>query len=322
MSIDLKLTGHDKDLGGGFLVSRLLPAASRQSVGPFVFFDHFGPLDVQAGDNHDVRPHPHIGLATVTYLFDGAILHRDSLGSVQRIEPGAINWMTAGRGIVHSERAPEDLTDKAYLQHGLQLWAALPQAHEEAAPDFVHTPASDIPVVASGAAEVRVLIGGAFGQASPVRTFSKTVYLDISLAAGGHLDLPPLADELALYGVQGDLEVDGETLLARTLAIWRLARRRVSAPQRPRVSWCWAATRSTGTAISGGILSPAARSASCRPAMTGWRKPWGRSPATPNSSPCQSAGRNPCHPKRLTFDLFCRTRSFQPANGFSRVVFS
>ena len=219
MSIDLKLTGHDKDLGGGFLVSRLLPAASRQSVGPFVFFDHFGPLDVQAGDNHDVRPHPHIGLATVTYLFDGAILHRDSLGSVQRIEPGAINWMTAGRGIVHSERAPEDLTDKAYLQHGLQLWAALPQAHEEAAPDFVHTPASDIPVVASGAAEVRVLIGGAFGQASPVRTFSKTVYLDISLAAGGHLDLPPLADELALYGVQGDLEVDGETLLARTLAI-------------------------------------------------------------------------------------------------------
>ena len=219
MSIDVKLTGHDKDLGGGFLVSRLLPAASRQSVGPFVFFDHFGPLDVQAGDNHDVRPHPHIGLATVTYLFDGAILHRDSLGSVQRIEPGAINWMTAGRGIVHSERAPEDLTDKAYLQHGLQLWAALPQAHEEAAPDFVHTPASDIPVVASGAAEVRVLIGEAFGQASPVRTFSKTVYLDISLAAGGHLDLPPLADELALYGVQGDLEVDGEALAARTLAI-------------------------------------------------------------------------------------------------------
>ena len=219
MSIDLKLTGHDKDLGGGFLVNRLLPAARRQSVGPFVFFDHFGPLDVQAGDNHDVRPHPHIGLATVTYLFDGAILHRDSLGSVQRIEPGAINWMTAGRGIVHSERAPDDLKGKAYLQHGLQLWAALPQAHEEAAPDFVHTPAADIPVVTSGAAEVRVLIGEAFGQASPVKTFSTTVYLDITLAAGSHLDLPPLADELALYGVQGDLEVDGEVLTARTLAI-------------------------------------------------------------------------------------------------------
>ena len=219
MSIDRILTGQAKDLGGGFLVSRLLPAASRQSVGPFVFFDHFGPLEVQAGENHDVRPHPHIGLATVTYLFDGAILHRDSLGSVQRIEPGAINWMTAGRGIVHSERAPEDLRDKAYLQHGLQLWAALPQAHEEAAPDFVHTPASDIPVVVSGAAEVRVLIGEAFGQTSPVRTFSKMVYLDIRLAAGSHVDLPPLADELALYGVEGDLAVDGEALATRTLAI-------------------------------------------------------------------------------------------------------
>ena len=219
MSIDVKLTGQAKDLGGGFLVSRLLPAASRQSVGPFVFFDHFGPLEVQAGDNHDVRPHPHIGLATVTYLFDGAILHRDSLGSVQRIEPGAINWMTAGHGIVHSERAPDDLKDKAYLQHGLQLWAALPQAHEETAPDFVHTPAADIPVVALGAAEVRVLIGEAFGQTSPVKTFSKTVYLDIRLGAGGHVDLPPLADELALYGVQGDLAVDGDALTARTLAI-------------------------------------------------------------------------------------------------------
>ncbi len=219
MSVELKLTGHEKDLGGGFLVSRLLPAASRQSVGPFVFFDHFGPLTVQPGTHHDVRPHPHIGLATVTYLFEGAILHRDSLGSVQRIEPGAINWMTAGRGIVHSERAPEDLKDKAYLQHGLQLWAALPLAHEEAAPDFVHTPASAIPVVSAGLSEIRVLIGEAFGQASPVKTFSKTVYLDIQLAAGERLDLPPLAEELALYGVQGDLQVDGETVAARTLAI-------------------------------------------------------------------------------------------------------
>jgi hypothetical protein len=219
MSMAIKLTGHEKDLGGGFMVSRLLPAAARQSVGPFVFFDHFGPLMVQAGANHDVRPHPHIGLATVTYLFEGAMLHRDSLGSVQRIEPGAINWMTAGRGIVHSERAPDDLKGKAYLQHGLQLWAALPKAHEETAPDFVHTPASDIPVVALGASEVRVLIGAAFGHTSPVKTFSKTVYLDIRLAAGEHLDLPPLADELALYAVDGDLEVDGEAVAARTLAI-------------------------------------------------------------------------------------------------------
>lgn len=219
MSIALTLSGHDKDLGGGFTVSRLLPAASRQSVGPFVFFDHFGPLDVPVGANHDVRPHPHIGLATVTYLFDGAILHRDSLGSVQRIEPGAINWMTAGRGIVHSERAPDDLRGKGYRQHGLQLWAALPRAHEEAAPEFVHTPAADIPVVLLGASEVRVLIGEAFGRTSPVKTFAKTVYLDIRMATGDTMELPPLADELALYGVEGELKVDGETLAARTLAL-------------------------------------------------------------------------------------------------------
>ena len=221
MSIELKLTGQDKDLGGGFMVRRLLPAAERQSIGPFVFFDHFGPLKVEPGASHDVRPHPHIGLATVSYLFDGALMHRDSLGSVQRIEPGAINWMTAGRGIVHSERAPEDLKGKAYLQHGLQLWAALPQAHEETAPEFVHTPAADIPVVSFAGFEVRVLIGEAFGQLSPVKTFAKTIYLDIRLAAGASFELAPLADELALYSVDGDLVVEGEAVAARTLAILR-----------------------------------------------------------------------------------------------------
>jgi len=219
MNVQLRLSGHDKDLGGGFRVRRLLPSAERQAVGPFVFFDHFGPLDVAPGARHDVRPHPHIGLATVTYLFEGAIMHRDSLGSVQRIEPGAINWMTAGRGIVHSERAPEDLQQQAYRLHGLQLWAALPQASEEAAPEFVHTPADDIPVVSVGSSDVRVLIGDAFGQTSPVRTFSKTIYLDIWLAAGATLDLPPLADELALYPLDGDLAVGGESVAARTLAV-------------------------------------------------------------------------------------------------------
>ncbi|NMM08450.1 pirin family protein [Polaromonas sp.] len=219
MTIQLKLKGHEKNLGAGFLVTRLLPSAQLQSIGPFVFFDHFGPLMIQPGASHDVRPHPHIGLATVTYLFDGAVLHRDSLGSVQRIEPGAINWMTAGRGIVHSERAPDDLKEKAYLQHGLQLWAALPAAHEETAPEFTHTPAASIPVMSQGGFEVRVLIGEAFGKASPVKTFSKTVYLDITLAAGSHMELPPLADELALYLVDGQLQVDGEVLAARTLAV-------------------------------------------------------------------------------------------------------
>ncbi len=218
MSVQLKLTGQGKDLGGGFWVRRLLPAARRQSVGPFLFLDHFGPVTVQPGASHDVRPHPHIGLATVSYLFEGAIMHRDSLGSVQRIEPGAINWMTAGRGIVHSERGPEDLRDKAYVNHGLQLWAALPKAYEDVAPEFSHTPAAAIPVVSVDGSEVRVLIGEAFGQTSPVKTFSKTIYLDIQLAAGARLELPALADELALYPVDGDLVVDGEPVAAHTLA--------------------------------------------------------------------------------------------------------
>jgi redox-sensitive bicupin YhaK (pirin superfamily) len=219
MTVQAKLRGDEKDLGGGFLVSRLLPSAQRQSIGPFVFFDHFGPLTVQPGASHDVRPHPHIGLATVTYLLNGAMMHRDSLGSVQRIEPGAVNWMSAGRGIVHSERAPDDLKHQSYVQHGLQLWAALPQAHEESAPVFSHTPAADIPVLSQGGVDIKVLVGEAFGLASPVNTFSKTVYLDVSLAPGARIELPPLADELAVYVVEGELQVDGEALPARTLAL-------------------------------------------------------------------------------------------------------
>src|SRR5437016_1440730 len=156
MPIEELLPARNRDIGGGFMVRRLLPSHPRQGVGPFVFFDHFGPLTTRPGDNHDVRPHPHIGLATVTYLLEGAMLHRDNLGSVQRIEPGAINWMTAGRGIVHSERGPEDLRSKVYVNHGLQLWAALPKAFEDMAPEFSHTPAETIPVVSVDGAEVRV----------------------------------------------------------------------------------------------------------------------------------------------------------------------
>lgn len=219
MSVQIKLTGHNKDLGGGFMVRRLLPAAQKQAVGPFLFFDHFGPITVQPGENHDVRPHPHIGLATVTYLFEGAIMHRDSLGFEQRIEPGAINWMTAGRGIVHSERAPDDLRSKAYVNHGIQLWAALPVAHEEVAPAFVHTPAADIPELVVGGAEVRVLIGEAFGQTSPVATFAPALYLDVQLKAGGTFEMPPLAPELAIYSVDSDFEVDGEAVEAHTLVL-------------------------------------------------------------------------------------------------------
>jgi redox-sensitive bicupin YhaK (pirin superfamily) len=210
---------HAKDLGGGFTVRRSLPSALRQAVGPFLFFDHFGPITAQPSDNHDVRPHPHIGLATVTYLFEGAMMHRDSTGIVQRIEPGAINWMTAGRGIVHSERTPDDLRGVPRRSHGLQLWVALPQAHEEDAPSFEHTPASAIPRVEQGGAQVRVLVGAAFGARSPVHTLSPTLYLDITLASGAVLEIPDLAPERALYGVDADIEVDGEVVPAATMAV-------------------------------------------------------------------------------------------------------
>ncbi len=181
---------QQKDLGGGFIVRRLLPAAQRQAVGPFLFFDHFGPITAQPQDNHDVRAHPHIGLATVTYLFEGAMEHRDSTGVVQRIEPGAINWMSAGRGIVHSERTPQDERGHVRRCHGLQLWAALPVADEELAPSFTHTPAAALPQLELGGAGVRVLVGSAFGVTSPVAVSSPTLMLDIRLNAGDAFPLP------------------------------------------------------------------------------------------------------------------------------------
>jgi redox-sensitive bicupin YhaK (pirin superfamily) len=210
---------HDKDLGGGFKVRRILPAAAKQSVGPFLFFDHMGPVEAEPGTRHDVRPHPHIGLATVTYLFEGAIMHRDSLGTVQRIEPGAINWMTAGSGIVHSERTPEDLLGARRRTHGLQLWAALPREFEEAAPMFSHTPAADIPDVLFDGGELRVLVGSAFGHTSPVPTFSQTLYLDVKLEAGRAMELDKLPDEAALYPVEGDIAIDSELVPAHTMAM-------------------------------------------------------------------------------------------------------
>jgi redox-sensitive bicupin YhaK (pirin superfamily) len=212
MNIDrLAIAPQARDLGGGFVVQRLLPSAGRQAVGPFLFFDHFGPLEVAPHAQHGVRPHPHIGLATVTYLFEGAMLHRDSTGVVQRIEPGAVNWMTAGRGIVHSERTPADLVSVSRRLHGLQLWAALPAADEEMPPAFSHTPAQAIPLLEVGGARVRVLIGSAFDATSPVAVRSPTLYLDIALGIGDAFPLP-LAEERAVYVVEGDAQLDGEDI--------------------------------------------------------------------------------------------------------------
>ena len=213
------LQPHTKDLGGGFIVRRVLPSTLRQAVGPFLFFDHFGPIAAQPGDDHDVRPHPHIGLATVTYLFEGAMLHRDSTGVVQRIEPGAINWMTAGRGIVHSERTPDDLRGITRRSHGLQLWTALPAEREDDAPSFQHIAADAIPSRRQPGVTLRVLVGDAFGLRSPVATLSPTLYVDLALDAGASIELPGAATERALYSVDTGFELDGDGVPSHTMLV-------------------------------------------------------------------------------------------------------
>src|SRR5690348_699279 len=209
------------DLGDGFEVRRVLPSAERRTVGPFVFFDQLGPIVLRSGAGLDVRPHPHIGLATVTYLFEGEIMHRDSIGSVQPIRPGAINWMTAGRGIVHSERTPQELRPAGSRLHGLQLWVGLPQAQEEAPPDFTHYPASSLPEVTRAGQKIRVMIGEAFGARSPVKTLSEIFYADVELAAGAQLDLPADHDERGLYIVSGALNLDGQRFDQHQLLVLR-----------------------------------------------------------------------------------------------------
>ena len=199
-----------KDLGG-FSVRRVLPAAERHMVGPFIFFDHFGPTQFAPGEGVQVRPHPHIGLSTVTYLFEGEIIHRDSLGYVQAIQAEAVNLMTAGRGIVHSERAGDDLERVSQL-HGLQAWMALPQALEECEPDFTHYPANSLPGVDQDGVSIRVIMGEVFGHESPVTQHTPTLYLECHCPADAVLTLPSDYDEIAAYVVCGEIRV-GESVV-------------------------------------------------------------------------------------------------------------
>jgi redox-sensitive bicupin YhaK (pirin superfamily) len=198
-----------RDLGG-FTVGRVLPATARKLIGPFIFFDHMGPATFPPGRGIDVRPHPHIGLATVTYLFEGEIVHRDSLGSHQAIRPGDVNWMTAGRGIAHSERTGAELRQATSRLDGLQLWVALPIRHEETDPEFHHHPARDLPGAEVAGTRVCVLAGSAFGETSPVRTLSPLFYVDAAMPAGGELPLPNEHEERAAYVVSGSVECGNE----------------------------------------------------------------------------------------------------------------
>jgi hypothetical protein len=216
----LTLSPVTHDLGG-FKVHRTLPHRERTTVGPFIFFDQMGPATLPRGEGIDVRPHPHINLATVTYLFAGAIDHRDSLGTFATIEPGAVNLMTAGHGITHSERSPAGEREAGPQLSGIQTWLALPSAKEEVDPAFEHVPESALPVVEGAGARARVIMGSLWGATSPVTQHSATIYADIMLQAGGSIAIDPDADERALYVAEGSAELDGLRLAPATLYVLR-----------------------------------------------------------------------------------------------------
>jgi redox-sensitive bicupin YhaK (pirin superfamily) len=195
------------DLGDGFSVRRALPSARSRMVGPFIFFDHFGPAEFRAGTGLDVRPHPHIGLATVTYLFDGEIMHRDSLGTALAIKPGEVNWMTAGRGIVHSERTDSGLRASGSPIHGLQMWVALPQAKEEMDAGFAHHETSEFPMIRENGKTVRVVVGSLYGASSPVPVVHETIFGDVFLNAGAALPIDADHEERALYVIDGTIDI-------------------------------------------------------------------------------------------------------------------
>jgi redox-sensitive bicupin YhaK (pirin superfamily) len=217
-AIRLLIEPRDKDLGG-FSVRRVLPTHQQKMIGPWIFFDHMGPADFEAGQGIKVRPHPHINLATVTYLFEGEILHRDSLGSLQSIRPGDINLMVAGRGIVHSERERPEITAEPHRLHGLQLWLALPEEDEEVEPAFYHYPAATIPTVTVADVPLRVMMGSAYGMTSPVKVFAETLYVEAHLQVGQVIDLPQ-AEERGVYVASGSLMARGTSIPEHSMAVF------------------------------------------------------------------------------------------------------
>ncbi|MGB3721487.1 MAG: pirin family protein [Pacificimonas sp.] len=215
----MRIAGRKKDLGDNFHVRRVLPSAKRRMVGPFIFFDHFGPSTFNPGQRFDVRSHPHIGLATVTYLFDGEIMHRDSLGTEQAIRPGAVNWMVAGRGIVHSERSSAETERTGQTMEGIQAWVALPEANEEDAPSFRHHPADSLPKLSWPGAQGILIAGRAWGETAPADYPAPIFYAHVKLEKGACVPVPHDYEERAVYVARGNIEVDGETLTEGTMHI-------------------------------------------------------------------------------------------------------
>jgi redox-sensitive bicupin YhaK (pirin superfamily) len=219
-AIDLVVVPRSVDVGH-FAVRRALPHVKRRMVGPFIFFDHFGPAEFRDGQGIDVRPHPHIGLATVTFLFDGEIIHRDSLGTSAPIRPGEVNWMTAGRGIVHSERTAAEHRKAGEPIHGLQCWVALPMAEEEGAPSFAHHDSAALPVVSDNGRTARIITGSAYGARSPVATMTDTLFVDVTLSQGAALPVDEATEERALYLISGEIEIAGDRFEAGRLLVLR-----------------------------------------------------------------------------------------------------
>lgn len=217
-AIDIVIEPKPRDLGG-FTVRRVLPQVARRMVGPFVFFDHMGPVAFPVGGGIDVRPHPHIGLATVTYLFEGEIMHRDSLGTVQPIGAGDVNWMVAGSGIAHSERTRPELRAAGARLHGIQSWVALPKAHEEATASFVHHPKASLPLRELPGAKLCVIAGAAYGLTSPAAVHSPTLYVDADLQSGARIDLPEGHEERAAYVASGKIKIGDDELREGQMAI-------------------------------------------------------------------------------------------------------
>lgn len=212
------ITSRERDLGG-FSVHRVLPYATHRMVGPFIFFDHMGPAEFGPGEGIDVKPHPHINLATVTYLFEGVIRHRDSLGSDQLIEPGAVNWMSAGRGIVHSERTPDFLKNQSRRLNGIQCWLALPEEFEEIEPEFVHHPSTTLPEFEVGGVWIKLLAGELFGQKSPVQIYSDLFYAEARLQPTQILEIETNGRDCAVYVVAGEALVEGSKLNDCSMAV-------------------------------------------------------------------------------------------------------
>ncbi|GAB1261241.1 pirin family protein [Aurantivibrio plasticivorans] len=218
-TVELSILPKERDLGG-FSVRRVLPAAKRKMIGPWIFFDHMGPANFPPGEGIDVRPHPHINLATVTYLFEGEMFHRDSLGNALAICPGDINLMIAGKGIVHSERQRDEVKRANHHIEGLQLWLALPESDEEMEPEFHHYNASDLPETTVDGVPVKVLIGSAYGVTSPVKAFAETLYVEANLKQGQSLSLPESTEQRGLYIVDGRLNTNGNELEAYSMTIF------------------------------------------------------------------------------------------------------